>query len=136
MLIELHVPDFSKVKNFYGKLGFKVVWERQPDVFKGYLVMKMENNILTFWGGNEHIYQHPYFKKFPANAKPGYGVEIIIEVAKINNYYEKIKNFVEILEPITDQPWGLRDFRVTDPFGFYLRITSTHNVLEEKYAVK
>ena len=136
MLVELHVPDFDKVKSFYGQLGFKLIWERQPETFKGYLVMQLENNILTFWGGNKEIYQHSYFKEFPENTKPGYGVEIIIEITDLNNYFEKIKESVEIIEPLTDQAWGLRDFRVKDPFGFYLRITTPHDILDDKYAVK
>lgn len=51
VLLELQVSDFNKVKVFYSQLGFSVVWERQPDGFKGYLVIKFENNILCFWGG-------------------------------------------------------------------------------------
>lgn len=39
-LIELHVPDFEKIKDFYGKLGFEVVWERKPEKKKGYLVLR------------------------------------------------------------------------------------------------
>jgi len=38
ILLELHVDDFEKVKEFYGKLGFKVVWERKPEAKKGYLI--------------------------------------------------------------------------------------------------
>ncbi len=41
-LIELHIPDFEVAKEFYGKLGFKVAWERKPEGFKGYLVLKRE----------------------------------------------------------------------------------------------
>jgi lactoylglutathione lyase len=26
--------------------------------------------------------------------------------------------------PMQDRPWGLRDFRVADPDGYYLRITT------------
>jgi hypothetical protein len=33
------------------------------------------------------------------------------------------------------QPWGVKDFRIEDPFGFYLRITERHNILDPKYAV-
>ena len=54
-VIELHVPDFEKVKEFYGKLGFRVVWERKPEARKGYLVMKRGNGILCFWPGNEDM---------------------------------------------------------------------------------
>ena len=41
VLLELHVPDFGKVKEYYGKLRFKVIWEREPEGFKGYLILKM-----------------------------------------------------------------------------------------------
>ena len=50
ILLELHVPDFEKVKDYYGKLGFKVVWERKPEGFKGYLIMRLEDNVLCFLG--------------------------------------------------------------------------------------
>ena len=77
VLLELHVPDFGKVKEYYGKLGFKVIWEREPEGFKGYLILKMRGNILCFWAGNKQVYGQPYFKRFPKNTKRGYGVEII-----------------------------------------------------------
>ncbi len=50
-VVELHIPNFEKAKQYYGKLGFKVAWERKPEELKGYLVLKKDNNILTFWGG-------------------------------------------------------------------------------------
>ena len=62
VLLELHVPDFGKVKEYYGKLGFKVIWEREPEGFKGYLILKMRGNILCFWAGNKQVYGQPYFK--------------------------------------------------------------------------
>ncbi len=41
VLLELHVPDFQKTKEYYKKLGFEIVWERPPEGFKGYLILKM-----------------------------------------------------------------------------------------------
>jgi hypothetical protein len=29
-----------------------------------------------------------------------------------------------LVEPPLDRPWGLRDFRVADPDGYYLRVTT------------
>ena len=136
VLLELHAPDFEKVKEYYKKLGFKVIWERKPEGFKGYLVLKMEDNILCFWAGNEMVYEHDYFKKFPRDSQVGYGVEIVLTVKDIENYYKEVKDRVEIFEEIQDRPWGLKDFRVSDPFGFYLRFTTIHNILDPKYAVK
>ena len=56
IFLELHVPDFIKVKDFYGKLDFKVVWE-DP---RNYLVMQLGDNVLGFYGGSEKIYKHPF----------------------------------------------------------------------------
>ena len=29
-----------------------------------------------------------------------------------------------VFEPPQQRPWGLRDFRIVDPDGYYLRVTS------------
>ncbi len=136
LLLELHVPDFEKVKEFYRKLGFEVVWERKPEGFKGYLVIKRGNNILCFWGGNENILEHEYFSQFPNDSKRGYGVELVMMVEDVDSYYEEVKQFAKVVEELKLKPWGLRDFRIEDPFGFYLRITNHHNILDNRNAVK
>lgn len=135
-MLELHVPDFEKAKKYYEKLGFEVIWERKPEGFKGYLILKMGDNILCFWAGNEHVYEHPYFKRFPKNTKRGYGVEIVIMVDDVEEYYSKVKGFANVVEELVLQPWGLKDFRVEDPFGYYLRITTPHNILDDDNAVE
>lgn len=132
----MHVPDFEKVKKYYEKLGFEIIWERKPEGFKGYLILKMEDNILCFWAGNEYVYEQPYFKRFPKNTKRGYGVEIVIMVDDVEGYYSKVKGFANVVEELVLQPWGLKDFRVEDPFGYYLRITTHHNILDDDNAVE
>ena len=137
ILLELHVPDFEKVKEYYGRLGFEVVWERKPEGFKGYLILKMGNNVLCFWAGNENVYEQTYFKRFPKDTKRGYGVEIVVMVDDIEKFYLKVKDFANVVEELVLQPWGLKDFRVEDPHGYYLRITSYHDILDgAKNAVK
>ena len=136
VLIELHVPDFQKAKKFYKQLGFKVVWERKPEGEKGYLVMKKENNILCFWPGNANVWNQPYFRNFPKNTKRGYAVELVIIDNNIEELYKKCKKFAKIAGDLRLKPWGLKDFRIEDPFGFYLRITEPHDILDQKYAVK
>jgi len=136
VLLELHVPDFKKTKDYYEKLGFEIVWEREPEGFKGYLILKMGNNILCFWAGNEHVYDQDYFKQWPKDTKRGYGVEIVIMVDDVESYYKKVKDFANVYEPLQLRPWGLKDFRVEDPFGYYLRITSLHDILDISNAVE
>jgi lactoylglutathione lyase len=129
ILIELHVPDFKKAKEFYGKLGFRVVWENASNSIGDYLVMKRDSNILCFWPGNDFIWKQPYFKKFPRGTKRGYGVELVIMVDDVKKLYGKAKKFCNVVEELIQQPWGLWDFRIEDPFGFYIRFTEPHNIL-------
>ncbi|MDP1710061.1 MAG: hypothetical protein Q8L28_00370, partial [bacterium] len=86
--------------------------------------------------GNEEIYNHPYFKQFPKDTKRGYGVEIVIFVEDIEEYYKKVKEFANVVEEFKMQPWGDMDFRVEDPFGYYLRFSSPYNTLLSEKAVK
>lgn len=134
--LELHVPDFEQVKSYYGLLGFKVVWERVPEEAKGYLVMEMGGTVVCFWGGNEAIFDQPFFKQFPDDTPRGYGVELVIMVDDIETYYKETKDTANVVEPLMLRPWGLRDFRAADPFGYYLRFTSKHDILDESNAVE
>jgi lactoylglutathione lyase len=136
VILELHVPNFEIVKDFYGKLGFEVVWEREPEEMKGYIVMKMGDSILCFFAGNSEVYNQPYFKNFPRDTKRGYGVEIVIFVKNIESYHEKVKKFANVVDEPTTQPWGDKDFRIVDPFGYYLRFSSPYNTLLAEKAIK
>ena len=92
---------------------------------------------MCFWPGNNHIYQQSYFRNFSEDTKSGYGVEIVIMFEKdIKGLFNKAKNFANIVDELKTQPWGLKDFRIEDPFGYYLRLTEPHDILHESNAVK
>jgi len=60
--------------------------------------------------------------------RPNKGVEIVLEVDDL----EKERDFIvekgwRLDADIQTQPWGLRDFRLVDPDGYYLRVT-THSL--------
>lgn len=127
--IELHVPDFDAVRAFYGELlGFDTVWAQDPDGHKGYLVMQSGKNILRFWCGNDCVHDHPYFRQFPATSPNGKGVELVIETDNLDALYKIFEGTDALLEPLKTKPWGLADFRIKDPFGYYLRITTPHDI--------
>ncbi|MDO8563130.1 MAG: dihydroneopterin aldolase [Candidatus Limnocylindria bacterium] len=119
--VELHVPDFGPVRDFYGRLGFVVEREEAGD--DGYLVMRRGANALAFWPGNAAVTGHSFFGRFPAGTPRGIGVEIIVEVEDVEALYEKVRGFLRVVAPLRRRPWGVRDFRLEDPFGYYLRIT-------------
>jgi len=134
--LELHVPDFGPVKDYYSKLGFEIVWENPPKADEGYLVMKMDSTIICFWPGREDVYKQSYFKRFPKDTPRGYGVELVIMVDDIESYYKKVKDFANVVDPLILRPWGSKDFRTADPFGYYLRFTSKHNILDDSNAIE
>jgi hypothetical protein len=127
-LIEFHVPDFAPVREFYGLIGFEVCREHPAEDRKGYLVLALEENVLCFWGGNDCIYTQEYFKRFGPESPKGVGVEVVLQVEDVRQFYNRVKDKVAILEPLKMRAWGLEDFRLLDPFGFYLRFTSRHDI--------
>jgi len=138
VIIELHVPNFNKVMDFYGKIGFEQVWKNPPKRGKrsGYLVIKRQNSILCFYCGNEEINNHPFFKRFPKTTPRGYGVEIAIYISDqpLELFYQRLIDKLGkdcIVEPLKIKPWGSKDFRVVDPFGFYLCFREAGNILRK-----
>ncbi len=126
VFLELHVPDFKKVIKFYSKLGFQIVWRSED-----YLVMRRGGSVLNFYGGSYKVYEQSYFKKFPKKTKVGYALEIIIPIDDIKNFYRKVKKYIKVVEPLKLKPWGRWDFRIEDPFGFYLRFTERYDWINE-----
>jgi uncharacterized glyoxalase superfamily protein PhnB len=133
--IELHVPDFKKVLDFYGKLGFKKMWHREEGNNADYLVIGRDGCIINFWPGNDNVYKQSYFKNFPKDTKRGYGVELVVCVNDPKSLYNEVKEFAKVVDELVKRPWGLWDFRIEDPFGYYLRITQKHDILDPEYAV-
>ena len=134
VIIELHVLDFEIVKDFYGKLGFEKVWEYEPKGTSGYLVMKMDTSILAFYCGNDEVYNHEYFKQFPKTTPRGYGVEIAIHITNrsLDDYYSELMSKLDkkyLVQKLETKPWGTKDFRLVDPFGYYISIRENDKIL-------
>ncbi len=133
LIIELHVPDFNTVKDFYSKLGFEISMDDKPnEKVPGYLTMtrkdSMGNTMLNFYGGDERVYNQSYFKQFPKETKKGYATEITIPTDDINEVYRLAsvhlkQHIVRELKELEDHGQQWKDFRMVDPFGFYIRFT-------------
>ena len=130
VFIELHVPDFNIAVEFYRKLGFEVVWRENGPT--GYMVMRKGQSILNFYSGTDHVYQQSYFKRFARDTPRGYAVEIVLLSDDIDSYYQEVSKRVDsIVEPLKLQPWGRKDFRLIDPFGFYIRIGERYDWVDK-----
>ena len=133
LIIELHIPNLAVAKDFYSKLGFEIRLNDVPnEKDPGYLTMirkdKLGDTLLNFYGGDERVYNQSYFRQFPKETTRGYATEITIPTGDIEQVYKKISNqlkeyIVRELKELEDHGHIWKDFRMIDPFGFYLRFT-------------
>lgn len=127
--VELHVPDLDLASTFYRELGFKDAW-RDERTGSRYLVMQLEGWPICFkaWDNT-----HSYFGK--DDGQRGNGVEIVIAVAAehLESHYRRAERSGALVAELQTRPWGARDFRIADPFGYYLRFTESVDVLSADY---
>lgn len=59
----------------------------------------------------------------------GVGVEIVVEVDDVDAAFARARDAAVTyggqVEPLAARPWGQTDFRLIDPDGYYIRVTST-----------
>jgi catechol 2,3-dioxygenase-like lactoylglutathione lyase family enzyme len=122
---ELAVDDLQRSVDFYRDVLGLTPPPDQP--LDGYIPL---------WGGAVTI-GISLFSALPAShhlarggpvVPRGVGAEIVLEVRDVDAAYETALRHADArggrIEAIEDRTWGLQDFRVIDPDGYYLRITS------------
>lgn len=122
---ELFVDDVEVSVHFYGAtLGLAPPLNWSP---QGYVPLR--SGPVTI--GIQHHTKLPgnhHFSPARLSGPRGVGVEIVIEVDDVDRAYALASAAAEQrhgrIEPLTDRPWGTRDFRLLDPDGYYVRVTS------------
>ncbi|MFA6198577.1 MAG: hypothetical protein WC734_05540 [Patescibacteria group bacterium] len=130
LILELHVPDFVKARKFYSTFNFHQISYIPAGSELGYMVLARIDTIgktcINFYGDNERVARHTHFADYPTGTPRGYAVEITIPVSNVEELW-KLANSVldssQIAQPLELKRWGKKDFRVVDPFGFYVRFT-------------
>ena len=120
--IELFVDDLDTSIGFYAALGFAVE-RREHD----YASLRWGDAVIGLGPVAQlpHTAAGPGFTQDRLAASRGAGVEIVLEVDDLETALAAVRAAGHTLaEPPQDRPWGLRDFRLIDPDGYYLRITT------------
>jgi lactoylglutathione lyase len=122
--IELFVEDLDVSVTFYRDvLGFQVV--RRTDDY----VSIRHGAVVLGVGPVAKLPEHtdgPGFSRRRLDIDKGAGVEIVLEVDSVEELsalHEHCQARGTVVEELQQRPWGLRDFRLVDPDGYYLRIT-------------
>ena len=55
--------------------------------------------------------------------RPPCGTEIVLEVDDVVAERDRVASVWPLVQDLTSRPWGLTDFRILDPAGYYLRVT-------------
>jgi lactoylglutathione lyase len=123
--IELFVDDLDATIAFYTDvLDFRV--ERRTE---GYACLRRGQVVLGFGPISNLTFRDdrgpgPLWQG--AARINGAGVEIVLELDgadDVTTLYEHCRSRVPAIEQLRLQPWGLYDFRLRDPDGYYLRVT-------------
>lgn len=118
--LELFVDDLPASIDFYHRvLGF-TLGEQHSDSYTPVTFGKVNLGLNLRSSLRE---DHPI--QAIENERLGRGIEIVLEVDDVAAMYEHVlsENWPMSAE-LRQRPWGLTDFRVTDPNGYYFRITS------------
>lgn len=116
--VEEYLTYFESVADFKLK-------SRQP----GYLVAQSDHAELSFIDPKFWANGHPFSGKLTGSGQ-GIGIEIGIVVADLDKAFAAASQFKDKGWPISTgivcRPWGVRDFRVLAPEGYYFRFTEGH----------
>lgn len=117
--LELFVDDIAVSRDFYTRvLNFNA--DNQNSA--GYTALRQGSVVLSLNRRSSLPGDHPIY--IAAQERPGRGIEIVLEVDDVDARHAHAQWQNWPVTPLQRQPWGLVDFRIIDPDGYYLRVTS------------
>ena len=123
LIPELSVTNIDKSKEFYLKLGFKIMYERKEDKFA---FLELEGNQLMIEEINDNWntgkLEYPF----------GRGINISMTINDIDKYYQELVNknitfFKDIMTneyDVNGKTYLDKEFLIQDPDGYLLRFNS------------
>lgn len=118
--LELFVADLARSVDFYVRvLGFAQDAQHADD----YCPLRNGNVVIALNLLANLPADHPI--QVAADERVGRGIEIVLEVDDVAaRHAHVLAQGWPVAGPLGRRPWGLTDFRVVDPDGYYLRVTS------------
>jgi catechol 2,3-dioxygenase-like lactoylglutathione lyase family enzyme len=116
MRLEIFVTDLERSTAFYTDvLGFTVTAGSDEE----YRELSGHDTRIALQPIANLSVDHPLRRPGPL----GLGLELVLEVANLEDLFEHVLARWPVEAGLHEQPWGLVDFRVLDPDGYYWRPT-------------
>jgi catechol 2,3-dioxygenase-like lactoylglutathione lyase family enzyme len=119
--IEFFVEDLERSRDFYtAVMGFSVVRQKAD----GFTELNLGAATVAI---NDHRILHTDHPTRPAlGERIGKGVEVVLVTDSLQEVYDHVRaSGWPISTALTEQPWGMSDFRIVDPDGIYIRVTAS-----------
>ena len=113
---EIFPADLDATADFYVKvLGFQLVCDERH-MQSAYLSLQRDS-VMIGAAARAEVREH-------LHRRPPMGVELVLEADDVDAELARVTaSGWPVAEDLVERPWGLRDFRLLDPSGYYLRIT-------------
>lgn len=120
VFVELYVEDLAYyVRIFHDALGFEVTRDEGD-----WLELRSSHGTVLLNRFDDPEPGHP-FERYRDQPRRGMGVEIGIVVNRVEESWVKAKQIPGcVVTDVRLQDWGLTDYRILTPHGYYLRITT------------
>jgi len=112
---ELFVTDPGEAVRFYEVLGFTTAHAKRD----GYTTLRSGSTIVA-------LSPVPWWLPLRVVAflrRPPIGTEIVLYTERLEHLHDQTSAAGYAPGPIARQSWGDRDFRLTDPDGYYVRVS-------------
>ena len=117
LVIEIMVQDIQQSTKFYQLLGFHLLRDGGD-----FVELTWEDHRL-FLAQTSAVHDKQNIQLAPRGNFPLANVRVM--VADVDYYWKKVNEMsAEIIVPIGDRYYGLRDFTIADPDGFGIRFAS------------
>ena len=109
LVIELYVRDLNRSISFYEQLGFQLG--------------RRDGHFAQLSWEDHHFFLDEQSQLAPASDSLRINVRVL--VPNVDFYWQRVQDMsIQIINPIADRAYGLRDFIVSDPDGFGVRFAS------------
>ena len=118
--VELYVKDVETTLWFYKDIiGLELYGRNEKCLRFNYDCFSL---LLT---SDELLGDTHYFKKRASIGEVGNGFELIVVVDELEQVYQRcLKHGYPIEVEVEQYPWQMRGFKMADPDGYFIRVTS------------